>query len=35
MTRFSIEFAVKVFLIALVVVFAWACYGLLQEIGWI
>ncbi len=35
MTRYSIEFAVKIFLVCLIVVFAYAFFGLLQEIGWI
>ena len=35
MTRNSIEFAVKVFLICLIVVFVYAFYGVIQQIGWI
>jgi hypothetical protein len=35
MTRSSIEFAVKVFLICLIAVFGWAFFGLMKEIGWI
>jgi len=34
MTRSSIEFAVKVFLVCLIAVFAYAFYGLMREIGW-
>jgi len=35
MTRNSIELAVKVFLVCLIAVFAWALVGLIREIGWI
>ena len=35
MTRHSIEFAVKIFLVCLIAAFAYACFGLLKEIGWI
>ena len=34
MTRSSIELAVQVFLVSLVVVFAWAFYKLMVLIGW-
>lgn len=35
MTRSSIEFAVKIFLVCLIAVFGWAFFGLMKEIGWI
>lgn len=35
MTRTSIELAVKIFLVCLIAVFGWACFGLIKEIGWI
>jgi hypothetical protein len=34
MTRSSIEFAVQIFLVSLVVTFAWAFYKLMTLIGW-
>jgi|GEM_PF-4804002 len=35
MTRNSIESAVKVFLVGLIVVFGWAFLALMREIGWL